>query len=348
MKKIISILIIITLSLCSAFYLLVNNIEAKAETTPSLSIYKSNISYSESLYLLYAVSYEGIDINTDEVQMLYFNTVQDSYTKGNESYVAYNEGTMAFGTVNCLLFYSNGIAAKQMTDDIYARAYVVKDGVEYYSEVYKYSILEHAYKTMENSDTTELMSNFMKAMLEYGSLAQQVLNYNTSRLADATYYNIKVVDGTLEDGFTQGRYQNNEKVTLTAAEKSGYTFTGWTNSLGEVVSTDKQYQVTVTESNTYTANYVIYINEVDITVGSQYVDYPAKTPVVFEGDNFTYSYYNPSQVTITITVTLEEGYAFGDDFVFIYNGKTISSSKYTISGNVLTYKYADPGWSIIV
>lgn len=184
------------------------------------------------------------------------------------------------------------------------------------------------------------MANFIKAMLKYGSLAQQVLNYNTNRLADSTYYNINVVDGSLSDGFTQGRYQENK-----AKEKSGYVFLNWTDSLGNVVSTDKEYSFKVTKADIYTANYVIRIDLVDIDVN---IDYPQKTEKSFDGDNFTYTYYNPLQHKITIKVILDEGYLFGDEFVFIFNNKTIESSKYTINGNVLTYIFDDPNWSIIV
>ena len=314
-------------------------------TNPVLSIYRNNVAYSDKLNILYAVSYQNIDINTNKVQLLFFDSVQEQYIKGKESYVSYSEGTSNIGGTPVLIYYSNGIAAKEMTKDIYAVAYVQIDGKDYYSEVNKFSVLEYAYKTLENTNTTELMANFMKAMLKYGSLAQQVLNYNTNRLADSTYYNINVVDGSLSDGFTQGRIKENEVITLKAKEKSGYVFLNWTDSLGNIVSTDKDYSFTVTKSDTYTANYVIPIDLVDIDVN---IDYPQKTEKSFDGDNFTYTYYNPSQNKITIKVILDEGYVFGDEFVFIFNNKTIASSKYTINGNVLTYIFDDPNWSIIV
>ena len=314
-------------------------------TNPVLSIYRNNVAYSDKLNILYAVSYQNIDINTNKVQLLFFDSVQEQYIKGKESYVSYSEGTSNIGGTPVLIYYSNGIAAKEMTKDIYAVAYVQIDGKDYYSEVNKFSVLEYAYKTLENTNTTELMANFMKAMLKYGSLAQQVLNYNTNRLADSTYYNINVVDGSLSDGFTQGRIKENEVITLKAKEKSGYVFLNWTDSLGNIVSTDKDYSFTVTKSDTYTANYVIPIDLVDIDVN---IDHPQKTEKSFDGDNFTYTYYNPSQYKITIKVILDEGYVFGDEFVFIFNNKTIASSKYTINGNVLTYIFDDPNWSIIV
>ena len=177
-KKITMLVLLFVLSFITVSTLSSKDIEVKAESTPTLSIYKNNVSYASELYILYAVSYEGIDVNANEVQLLFFDSVQNEYIKGKELYYATSEGTKTISGKNCVIFYSNGLAAKQMTDDIYTVAYVNIDGKDYYSEVNKFSVLEYAYKTIENSNTTELMSNFMKAMLEYGSLAQQVLNHN--------------------------------------------------------------------------------------------------------------------------------------------------------------------------
>ena len=342
----ISILILIL-----SFFAIINisnkDIEVKATEAQNveLSIYRNNVAYSDKLNILYAVSYQNIDINTNKVQLLFFDSVQEQYIKGNESYVSYSEGTSTISGTKVLIFYSNGIAAKEMTEDIYAVAYVNINGVDYYSEVNKFSVLEYAHKTLESSSSAALTKQLVSAMLKYGSLAQQVLKYNLDKLADATYYNVNVVNGVLEDGFSQGRVKENEVITLTANIKEGYVFTNWTDSLGNIVSTDKEYSFTVTESNTYTANYAIPIDLVDIDVN---IDYPQKTEKAFYGDNFTYTYYNPSQNKITIKVILDEGYVFGDEFVFIFNDITIASSKYTINGNVLTYIFDDPNWSIIV
>ena len=52
---------------------------------------------------------------------------------------------------------------------------------------------------------TELETQLLDAMLEYGSLAQQLLNYNTGRLANSKYYKIEVTEGKLLDGTNYGR-----------------------------------------------------------------------------------------------------------------------------------------------
>ena len=58
-----------------------NNEQAKAETgSPVLTIEKRNLSYSESVYILYAVSHEGFDRNQHQVKMLFWEAVQEEYT----------------------------------------------------------------------------------------------------------------------------------------------------------------------------------------------------------------------------------------------------------------------------
>ena len=172
-KMILLCVLVFALSVVSLFNVSQNDIEVKAETQPTLSIYKNNLSYSSELYLAYAVSYEGIDVESNEVELLFFDSVQTEYIKGNESYAVLDSGTASPGGVPCLLFYSNGISAKNMTDDIYSVAYVKVGEKEYYSEVNKFSVLEYAYKLMETG--TELQVKLMKAMLEYGAFSKEYL-----------------------------------------------------------------------------------------------------------------------------------------------------------------------------
>ena len=63
-------------------------IETEEVVEPSLNIYKKNISYSSEIYIMYAVSYEGIDVTTNPVKMLFYNSVQDEYTTQTAAYIA--------------------------------------------------------------------------------------------------------------------------------------------------------------------------------------------------------------------------------------------------------------------
>jgi len=61
---------------------------------------------------------------------------------------------------------------------------------------------------------------------------------------------------TLEGGTTtgDGEYEYGTEVTITATPGDGYSFIGWYDG-GELVSTDAQYKVTVTDDKTYTAKF---------------------------------------------------------------------------------------------
>ena len=138
-----------------SLHLFSNNKQVKATettTTPSVEILKNNVSYSDSIYILYAVACEGFETNECEVSLLFWESSQESYLKGTEVYVSSARGKVTIDGKKCLTFYSKGLAAKNMTDDLIAIAYVVVDGVEYYSEPMKFSVLEYVYK-MKDSGT---------------------------------------------------------------------------------------------------------------------------------------------------------------------------------------------------
>ena len=172
-----------------------------AETTPSITIESKNLSYSDSIYILYAVSNEGFDRSQSEIQMLFWNEPQDEYILGTQDYVASTEGDKTVNGKDCLIFYSDGIAAKEMTDDVYARAYATVDGVTYYSEVAKFSVLEYVYQMREKGGLSDKMETLFTAMLNYGAAAQVVLDYNTDRPANATYYKVSAENGALTDKY---------------------------------------------------------------------------------------------------------------------------------------------------
>lgn len=231
--------------------------EAKATgETPTLSIVAKNLAYSDSNYLLYAIGSSGFDIEENEVQMLFWTEGQTEYKKGTESYIKTNEGSATVKGQSCLIFYSNGISAKRMVDDIYARAYVEINGVGYYSELLKYSVLEYVYEMRESGNLTTAQENAFTALLDYGAAMQTLLKHNTARLANASFNKITVVNGTLADTTTSGRYLDGEKVIITANEpEEGMEFVNWTDKDGFEVSTTATAEITVNGENRYTANY---------------------------------------------------------------------------------------------
>ncbi|MBR4872335.1 MAG: leucine-rich repeat domain-containing protein [Clostridia bacterium] len=127
-----------------------------------------------------------------------------------------------------MVFDYTELSAKQMTDVVYARAYAKVDGVDYYSDVNKYSILQYAYNKLATSSDEEL-KELLTNMLAYGATAQKYFDYKEDRLPTADWYQIKVVGGRLDDGSSAGLYLSGEKVTLTApdTDADGKTFSHW-------------------------------------------------------------------------------------------------------------------------
>ena len=100
-------------------------------------------------------------------------------------------------------------------------------------------MLEYAYDLKDSTTANENLINLIIKMLDYGTASQINFNYNTNKLANSQYYKINVENGYLEDGFTYGRYQFNELVTINAEERLNYNFSCWIDSNGNIVSSDE-------------------------------------------------------------------------------------------------------------
>jgi len=201
---------------------------ADAETAPVLTIESNNVSYADSVYIVYAVATENVDASAN-VQMLFWNEPQTEYVVGTQAYAEETKGTVTVHEKECLAFYSEGLSAKQMTDDVYCRAYVEVGGTAYYSEVKKYSVLQYVYDMRTRGDLSAEQTNMYTAMLEYGAAAQLLLVdkvtgevHNGDRLANDTYYSVSVANATFEDGFGYGLYKAGDVLTVTA--NAGYEF----------------------------------------------------------------------------------------------------------------------------
>ena len=112
-------------------------------STPTLEIAFKNLSYSSNIYVLYAVRYENVE-SLGQIKMLFWNAPQNNgYLKGTEAYAADAERTETIGGVSHVIFYSEGVAPKELPNTQYCRAYVQVNGVDYYSEVIKYNPLSY-------------------------------------------------------------------------------------------------------------------------------------------------------------------------------------------------------------
>ena len=232
--------------------------EPEPETEPKLEIAAYNLSFLDSVYIKYAVD---TDLDS-EISMLIWLEPQENYTVGSQYAVLSSTDTETVFGKDMMIFKFSGLAAKQMADDVYARAYTVKDGQTYYSDVKKYSILQYVYnmtgKTGTASDNPNLIA-LLNAMLDYGAAAQTCFGYRTNRLVNADiWYQITVTGGTISDGSVKGLYVTGDSVTLTApsVDADGYPFSHWETAGGVNAGTTRSITVTVGTANVaYTAVY---------------------------------------------------------------------------------------------
>ena len=247
--------------------------KAEAEATPAVTIESNNLSYSDSLYLIYAVSNEGFDRKQNQIQLLFWEEPQEEYTYGTQDSVVTTNDKATVKGKDCLIYYSRGLAAKEMTTDLYARAYVNIDGMAYYSEVSKFSVWDYVYTMRDYNTVDSTTDTLFTKMLDYGAQAQLKFNHKTDKLANTPYYKITVENGTLANGNTLGRYFTGESVTMTAnPAPEGKVFFYWRDSAGTIVSREASYTISASAHESYTAVYM----DADSTAWSQGLSFSLK------------------------------------------------------------------------
>ena len=219
--------------------------------TPSLSIDYCNLSMRDNIVLKYAVGTQNIADRT---------AVTLRVSRNGEDTILNPVGKQTIGGAEYIIFdYS--VAAKEMTDTLYATAEWGSGETKVTSGTHKYSVLKYASDTLGRTGIRSESADYralMEHLLSYGAAAQTYFGYATDRPADAMYYQIDVVGGTVaEDSSAYALLQSGESVTLTApATKGDRIFSAWKNKAGFRVATDATVTVEVGEENeTYTAEY---------------------------------------------------------------------------------------------
>lgn len=220
---------------------------------PVLEIRYYNLSYSSEIYLMYAVAYENLDTDVDEVQMLFWDSGRaDGYLLGTEDRAVSARSITTIAGQSHLVFYSAGLAPKQLTDTVYCRACVTKGGTTYYSEPIKYSPMKYILTVLEGS-ASQADKDLVAALRNYGTAAQQRFNYHTERLAGEEYCTVTLNGASFADGFSHGLYPRGAEITVTADVPAGQAFEGWKNGAGELLGTDPTLTLTVGEDTELTA-----------------------------------------------------------------------------------------------
>ena len=219
---------------------------------PDLSIVGTNLSFSESVYIKYAVAYDGLD-EYEDIKLLIWNNPQTDYTIGTENSVLESVGTGTVADKECLIFNYTELAAKQMTDSVYARAVYQKNGETYYSDVKKYSVLNYVYNKLGYTGTAtenEQLASLLQGLIEYGASAQNYFGYKTDALATDKHVEISVENGYFSDGCSSALVTPGTVLEVTAptVTENG-NFACWINENGDILSTSSTYTITAGNNN---------------------------------------------------------------------------------------------------
>lgn len=228
-----------------------------AENEPYAEIGGHNLSMEDSIYIMYYACFENVPENA-ETGILIFCSGDCEFTYGNQNYIISTpEGSpIEHSGHSYRSYYFRNIVAKQMTDDFYAVAYI-KDGKNItYGELDKYSILQYSHNILRDhpNDTKVIggttIGELLTDILNYGASVQSYLNYRTNRLANDTYYEVKVIGGKLSDGSHIGLFKAGDKVSLFAKKQ-----VRWTNNRDAADYYSAIYEITVPSNDIeYTAN----------------------------------------------------------------------------------------------
>ena len=317
--------------------------KVKGETlNPELSFVSYNISYSEYIYLMVAVGTTNIDNSVNPVKLLFWDSEQSEYTIDNANYSSLANGNATVSGQKCLIFYSNGISAKKMSDNIYMRAYVEVDGEIIYSDVVQYSVPNYVEDRITNANCSEKQLDLYKALLDYGTAAQILFDYNTDNLANEDFAMISIENGTLPNETSKYMYLIGQTVTVIANKLDGKEFLYWEDDNNNIVSYNETFEFVVSEDSMFEA---VYTNVIDININTvslnitKNIDLSWCDIVAENSSDLVY-------INITITINNEE--YMESLYKLIVNGIVISESKLQISNNTIVYVMEDPNWSDFV
>ncbi len=256
-KRICVMLVLVLASIVAGFFTMGSSKVSYAEST--LAVNHFNLSFRDNVCIKFAV-----ETNVENTKLLLWTEVSNDYQKGTEEVELETVGIQIIEEQEHQVFDYTNLYAKNMTDDVYVRAYASVDDKEFYSPVKKYSILQYAYnklgKTGIATEDEELKVALVE-MLEYGAAVQKYLDYNLERLATDNFVQVNLSGGTLPDGFTDGLYKVGSTVTITAPQTSadGGVFMQWVDQDNNVIAETPTYSLTVgEENNTYTPVYQKY------------------------------------------------------------------------------------------
>lgn len=166
---------------------------------PSATINAKSVAFQDSIYLLFYATFENVPQDAETGVLVWKDAAKAQDGSIDVSYATVCEFTNVVNPTYGSEYAYKNIAAKNMTDDLYARSYV-KDGENYtFSPVETYSLLQYANNRLAGSDD-ENFKSLLRAMLNYGAAAQTYFEYKTEYLANASFNSSAAVNDPLSAG----------------------------------------------------------------------------------------------------------------------------------------------------
>lgn len=242
------------ISVCIAIALLLGaviGITVAADNAPSVEIFKKNVSYDDSLQLVYAV--EANNAEGYQVKVLFSDeafTAPAALSAGGYDYAKSPSSSITLSSVTYPVAFSNGVNAKEMRKPVYAIPVLVDgDAVVASGEMVEYSLYTYAMERFDGSATEEQLTLYT-ALLDYGAAVQAVLEdqegIDTYGWADA-YYIVPVtktawVKGEKKTETSKLEFRPSDYKVIDASESfNGKTFMSFTDEAGEVLIDDLYY-----------------------------------------------------------------------------------------------------------
>lgn len=317
-------------------------INAESEP-PSVTIKGNLLSLESTIYIVYYTQPQNVPVGAERGLLIWTEIPEN----GEYTYATANKRiTTPIADSNYPgwdRFEYKDLAAKQMTKNVYAKAYI-KDGDNIvYSSLSKYSILQYITNQLAKTNIADNYRALLEGMLSYGAAAQTYFGYETDRLATDTYYKVSVKEGTiLADGTASGLYKEGDIITLSATSEN---FDHWENSKGETVGFDKILKVAVGDSaETYTAteniverHNVITCEFTDNGNGTTTADISVKGDVNLFGLEFRMTIATEGMEYVNVTAEANGAAANctdGSNLIFSYtssNGSDITSETHMLS-----------------
>lgn len=150
-------------------------------------------------YIILKAPLDGFENVRLVVEKKKYNSDGSSYEMQTTTISDYSVVSMESSEKQWLRFSYNGLSAKEMGDELYARIVAEKNGIIYESNLDTYSIKTYAMNMLRKEESEDKLKKLLVDMLNYGTLAQIYFQYNTGNKVNAELDEEMRIYGTTGD-----------------------------------------------------------------------------------------------------------------------------------------------------